>query len=324
MTGRREFSGERPVRILISACLLGEKVRYDGGHKRDAFLSDTLGRFVEYVPVCPEVECGLPVPREAMRLVGDPASPRLLGARSGDDHTERMARWATRKMEELAPLDLCGYICKKGSPSSGMERVKVYGPSGVPSRAGSGMFTKAFMDRFPLVPVEEEGRLQDPVLREMFVERVFTMRRFRNLVASGRTRGGLVAFHTGHKLLLLSHGRPRYEELGRLVARAKELPAGELYERYQELLAAALGQKATTAKCADVLLHMAGHLKRVLDGDERRELLDLVERYRKRLVPLVVPLTLLRHHVRKHRIQYLERQVFLDPHPVELMLRNHV
>jgi uncharacterized protein YbgA (DUF1722 family)/uncharacterized protein YbbK (DUF523 family) len=316
--------GERPVRILISACLLGGKVRYDGGHKRDAFLADTLADFVEYVPVCPEVECGLPVPREAMRLAGDPGSPRLLGGRSGDDHTERMSRWTARKLAELAALDLCGYICKKDSPSSGMERVKVYGISGVPVRSGAGLFTKAFMERFPLVPVEEEGRLQDPVLREMFVERVFTMRRFRDLVASGRTRGGLVAFHTDHKLLLLSHGRSRYDEMGRLVARAKDLPPGELFDRYRDLLAAALRQKATPGKCADVLLHMAGHLKSVLDGGEKQELLELVEQYRMRLVPLVVPLTLLRHHVRKHRIQYLERQVFLDPHPVELMLRNHV
>lgn len=173
MTGYRRHRGEQPVRILISACLLGEKVRYDGGHKRDAFLADTLGKRVEYVPVCPEVECGLPVPREAMRLAGDPASPRLLGSESGDDHTERMSRWTSRKLRELAPSDLCGYICKKDSPSCGMGRVEVYGPTGVPVGIGSGLFTKAFMERFPLVPVEEDGRMQDPVPREKFIERVF-------------------------------------------------------------------------------------------------------------------------------------------------------
>ncbi len=169
-----------PIRILISACLLGEKVRYDGGHKKDPFLVEIFGRFAEYIPVCPEVECGLPTPREAMRLSGDPADPRLVAPGSGTDHTERMKRWTRRKLRDLERLDLCGYICKKDSPSSGMERVKVYGEGGIPAGAGAGMFTKAFMEHFPLIPVDEEERLRDPVLREMFVERVFALRRFRD------------------------------------------------------------------------------------------------------------------------------------------------
>jgi uncharacterized protein YbbK (DUF523 family) len=291
-----------PIRILISSCLLGEKVRYDGGHKREGYLVGTLGRFVEWVPVCPEVDCGLPTPREAMRLVGDPESPRLVTSKGGVDQTERMTAWARKKLEELERIDLCGYICKKDSPSSGMERVKVYGDSGIPAKVGSGVFTRAFMEHFPLIPVEEEGRLNDPILREMFIG----------------------SFHTDHKLLLLSHDRKRYSEMGRLVAAAKELTPSDLYDQYRNLLMEALSAKPTVKKSADVLLHMMGHFKKVLSADEKQELLEVITRYREKLIPLIVPVTLIGHYVRKYRVSYLERQVFLTPHPVELMLRNHV
>ncbi|MBF8259864.1 MAG: protein of unknown function DUF523 [Actinobacteria bacterium] len=313
-----------PIRILVSSCLLGEKVRYDGGHKREPFLVETLGRFVKYVPICPEVECGLPTPREAMRLQGDPADPRLVTSHTGVDNTEKMQGWIRRKLQDLEGQDLCGYICKKDSPSSGMERVKIYVDTGVTAKVGAGMFTKAFMDRFPLIPVEEEGRLQDPALREMFVDRVFTLRRLRDRIRQGKTRGNLVEFHTDHKLLLLAHGRTRYAEMGKLVAHAKEFPLEELYKRYLSLLMEALRMRTSSAKCADVLMHMMGHLRRLLAPDEKQELLEVIEQYRNRLIPLVVPVTLLRHHVRKYDVAYLKRQVFLNPHPVELMLRNHV
>ena len=313
-----------PVRILVSACLLGGKVRYDGGHKRDPFLLETLGPHVEWVPVCPEVDCGLPVPREAMRLVGDPKRPRLVTNKTGVDLTERMERWARARLDELSGVDLCGYICKKDSPSSGMERVKVHGEEGIPARTGAGIFTRMFMERFPLIPVEEEGRLTDPVLREMFIERVFCLRRFRDLLAIPLSRGALVEFHTDHKLLLLSHDRGHYEEMGRLVARSKQIPVGALYGKYQELFMAALSHKATPKKCADVLTHMMGHFKKKLASSEKQELLELIDQYRRRLIPLVVPVTLVRHYVRKYDVSYLARQVFLNPHPAELMLRNHV
>lgn len=316
MTGR--------VKILVSACLLGEKVRYDGGHKRDLFLNETLGPFVEWVRVCPEVDCGLPVPREAMRLVGDPRRPRLVAIRTGIDHTERMERWAKARLEVLSGIGLCGYICKKDSPSSGMERVKVYGGDGIPTRSGAGIFTRRFMERFPRIPVEEEGRLTDPVLREMFVERVFCFRRFRNLIARPLSLGALVDFHTDHKLLLLSHDRGHYEEMGRLVARAKTLPIETLYRKYEEIFMEALAHKATPKKCADVLLHMMGYFRKILSTTEKQEMIEVIDQYRLRLLPLVVPVTLLRHYVRKYGVAYLARQVFLHPHPVELMLRNHV
>lgn len=313
-----------PIRVLVSSCLLGEKVRYDGGHKRDPFLVETLGRFVEVVPVCPEAECGLPTPREAMRLAGDPAEPRLVTVKTGVDHTGKMQGWIRKKLQDLEGLDLCGYICKKGSPSSGMERVKVYGRNGIPANVGAGMFTKAFMEHFPLIPVEEEGRLQDPALRETFVERMFTLRRLRDRVRQGKTRGNLVEFHADHKFLLLAHGRTRYAELGALVAHAKEFPLEELYGRYLRLLMEALRLRTTPAKCADVLMHMMGHFRPYLTTDEKRELLEAIGRHRNRLVPLIVPVTLIRHYVRKYDVPCLERQVFLHPHPVELMLRNPV
>jgi uncharacterized protein YbgA (DUF1722 family)/uncharacterized protein YbbK (DUF523 family) len=299
---------EGPIRVLVSSCLLGEKVRYDGGHKRDPFLVETLGRFVEYVPVCPEVECGLPTPREAMRLAGDPADPRLVTVNTGVDHTGKMQGWSRKKLQDLEGRDLCGYICKKNSPSSGMD----------------GMFTKAFMDHFPLIPVEDERRLQDPALREMFVERVFTLRRLRDRIRQGKSRGNLVEFHTDHKLLILTHGRTRYTEMGNLVAHAKELPLEELYRRYLHLLMEALRLRTSPAKCTDVLMHMMGHIRQFLTSDEKQELLEVVGRYRNRLIPLVVPVTLIRHYVRKYDVAYLKRQVFLNPHPFELMLRNHV
>jgi uncharacterized protein YbgA (DUF1722 family)/uncharacterized protein YbbK (DUF523 family) len=313
------------IKVLVSACLLGDKVRFDGGHKRDLFLIETLGPFVEWVRVCPEADCGLPVPREAMRLAGDPKHPRLVTNKTGIDHTERMERWAKARLDELSRLDLCGYICKKDSPSSGMERVKVYGGGdGIPTRTGAGVFTRMFMERFPRIPVEEEGRLTDPVLREMFIERVFCLRRFRDLLARPPSRGALVDFHTDHKLLLLSHDRGHYEEMGRLVAGAKSVPIETLYRNYGEIFMASLAHKATPKKCADVLMHMIGHFKNMLSSDEKKELLYIIDQYRRRLVPLVVPITLVRHYVRKYGVAYLARQVFLNPHPVELMLRNHV
>lgn len=300
-------------------------MRYDGGHKRDLFLIETLGPFVEWVRVCPEVDCGLPVPREAMRLAGDPDRPRLLANKTGIDHTDRMERWTKARLDELAGLDLCGYICKKDSPSSGMERVKVYGAGGgIPARTGVGIFTRRFMERFPRIPVEEEGRLTDPSIREMFIERVFCLRRFRDLLSRPPSRGALVDFHTDHKLLLLSHDRAHYEELGRLVAGAKSLSVDRLYGKYEEIFLSALTRKATPGKCADVLAHMMGYFRKTLSTSEKQEMIDVIDLYRRRRIPLVVPVTLVRHYVRKYDVAYLARQRFLNPHPVELMLRNHV
>ncbi|MDY6836918.1 MAG: DUF523 and DUF1722 domain-containing protein [Thermodesulfobacteriota bacterium] len=312
------------IKLGISTCLLGEQVRYDGGHKLDRFLTDTLGRFVEYFPVCPEVECGFGIPRESLRLVGDPAAPRLVTSRSNEDHTERMLMWAHRRVGELESEDLCGFIFKSNSPSSGMERVRVYNEKGMPVKKGVGIFARAFMEHFPLVPVEEEGRLHDPKLRENFIERIFVFRRWRELLGQPKARGRLVTFHTKHKLLILSHSPKHYQMMGRLVAWAKGTPLKEVYETYEGLLMEALRLKTTVKKNANVLQHIMGYFKKELSSDEKQELLGVIDQYRQQYVPLIVPITLMNHYVRKYDQPYLEEQYYLHPHPLELQLRNHV
>jgi uncharacterized protein YbgA (DUF1722 family)/uncharacterized protein YbbK (DUF523 family) len=315
---------EDKIRLGISACLLGQNVRYDGGHKLDRYLTDTLGQHVEYVPVCPEVECGLGVPREAMRLVGDPASPRLVTVRSRQDFTDRMLIWAKKRVEELEKEGLCGFIFKSDSPSSGMERVKVYNEKGMPQKSGKGMFARTFMEHFPLIPVEDEGRLHDPKLRESFIESIFTLRRWREVVQGKKSLGSLVGFHTQHKLLLLSHSEKHYRAMGELVAKGKKFPLNDLHAKYEMLLMQALQLRTTLKKNTNVLQHMMGYFKEQLSKDEKQELLEILDEYRKGYIPLVVPITLIKHYVRKYEEDYLRQQVYLNPHPVALQLRNHV
>lgn len=315
---------EERIRIGISSCLLGEKVRYDGGHKLDRFLRDTLGAYVDYVPVCPEVECGFGTPREAFRLIGDPENPRLVTSRTGQDFTERMAAWAETKVTDLEKENLCGFVFKSGSPSSGMERVRVYSDKGMPQKKGVGMFAATFMTHFPRVPVEEDGRLHDPKLRENFIERIFTLKRWREMLTKGRRIGHLVHFHTRQKLLILSHSEKHYRSMGRLVAGAKGMPTNALYSEYETLLMDALRLKTTPKKHINVLQHMMGYFKKALTPDEKEELLQVIDRYGRGYVPLIVPLTLINHYVRKYEEPYLSKQSYIQPHPVELQLRNHV
>jgi uncharacterized protein YbgA (DUF1722 family)/uncharacterized protein YbbK (DUF523 family) len=312
------------IRLGISTCLLGENVRYDGGHKLDRFLTDTLGQYVDYVPVCPEVECGLPIPRESMHLEGDPESPRLVTLRTKQDMTERMVNWARRRVVELEKEGLCGFIFKSDSPSSGMERVRVYNEKGMPVKKGVGMFARIFMEYYPLLPVEDEGRLHDPKLRENFVERIFTLKRWREVLAKKESRRNLVDFHTQHKLLILSHSPKHYQIMGKLVAKAKEIPLKDLFQQYQTILTEALLLKTTPKKNGNVLMHMMGYFKEQLSSDEKQELLEVMDHYRQEYIPLIVPMTLVNHYVRKYDQPYLKQQVYLNPHPLELQLRNHV
>jgi uncharacterized protein YbgA (DUF1722 family)/uncharacterized protein YbbK (DUF523 family) len=312
------------IKLGISTCLLGENVRYDGGHKLDRFLTDTLGQYVEYIPVCPEVECGLPIPRESMHLEGDPESPRLVTSRTKQDMTERMVDWARKRVVELEREDLCGFIFKSDSPSSGMERVRVYNEKGMPVKNGVGMFARIFMEHYPLLPVEDEGRLHDPKLRENFVERIFTLKRWREVLEQKESRGTLVQFHTQHKLLILSHSPKHYQIMGKLVAGSKKIPLKELYQQYQTILMEALQLKTTPKKNANVLMHMMGYFKEQLSSDEKQELLEVIDHYRQEYIPLIVPTTLMNHYVRKYDQPYLKQQVYLNPHPLELQLRNHV
>lgn len=311
------------ITIGISSCLLGEKVRYDGGHKHDRYITDTLGQFFEYVPVCPEVEYGLPVPREAMHLAGDVDNPRLVTIRTAVDHTEGMKKWAENKLEELARQGLSGYIFKSKSPSSGMRGVKVYTGSAVPVHRGVGIFAAAFMNRFPLTPVEDEGRLHDPGLRENFIERVFVFARWREFAEKGGSVKDFIEFHSRHKLLIMAHSPKHLSALGKLVA-GKRGFGPDVRDLYIETLMEGLRLIATIRKNTNVLHHIMGYFKKDLSGGEKKELLEIIDRYHRGLIPLVVPVTLLNHYVLNLDEPYLKDQYYLNPHPVELMLRNHV
>ena len=318
-----EIGMDQKIKLGISSCLLGEKVRYDGGHKLDHYLKDTLGRFVAWTPVCPEVECGLSVPREAMHLTGSADAPRLVTRRTGIDYTGQMQQWAAQKIIELKKADLSGFIFKSKSPSSGLSGVKIYDALGVPGRKGIGIFPKIFIEHFPLVPVEDEGRLNDPELRENFIERVFVYRRWQEYIRTDRSIKGLVAFHTDHKLLLLSHSTRHYTYLGRLVAEAKNKKPSDLHSEYVRTLMDGLRLIANVKKNTNVLQHIAGYFKKKLSPDEKQELIGIIETYHRQLVPLIVPITLVNHYARKFEDLYLRRQHYLNPHPLELMLRNH-
>ncbi len=314
-----------PIRLGVSACLLGQPVRYDGGHKHDRWITGELGRYVEFVPVCPEAEAGFGIPREPMRLVGDPQAPRLVTTNTGRDMTGAMQAWAGRRVEELAGENLHGFIFKGGSPSSGMERVKVYPEhGGVPAKKGVGLFARAFMRRFPLLPVEEDGRLNDPRLRENFIESLFVLHRWRLASApDARSLAGLADFQARHKLLLSAHSPDHARRMGKIAAEAKALGLEEAFARYEPLLLEAMRKPASVGRNVNVLQHMAGYFRRLGTQDERQELAEVIENYRTGLTPLIVPVTLINHHVRRHGVEYLARQAFLHPHPLELKLRNY-
>jgi uncharacterized protein YbgA (DUF1722 family)/uncharacterized protein YbbK (DUF523 family) len=318
-------STEDRIRIGISACLAGQKVRYDGSSAKAEHLTGVLADYLEFVPVCPEVGCGMGVPREAVRLVGTPEKSRLMGRQTGTDWTDAMRNWAKSFLPELEKARVCGFIFKAKSPSSGMGRVKIYAESGgqPTSYAGVGLFASMVMKRFPLLPVEDDGRLHDVGLRANFIERIFTEHRWHRFLENGPTMQGLIDFHTRHKMLIRSHDVIGYRELGKLVAEGKRLGLPELLPRYHERLAQSMALKPTVRKNVDVLMHILGYFKKMLTQDEKKECLELIEHYRKEIVPLIVPVTLLNHYVRKYDVPYLRGQYYLNPHPMDLKLRNH-
>lgn len=318
----KNISDLRP-RLGISACLLGQKVRFDGGHRKDRFLCATFGRFIEWIPLCPEMEVGMGVPRESVRLFGSASDPRMVAERSGRDWTARMNRFAAARARDLTRLGLSGYVFKKNSPSCGLERVRIYNDKGIPSRNGRGLFASVVTRTLPLVPVEEEGRLNDPALRENFIERVFAYHRWQNALVA-KSPATLVEFHTRHKFLLLAHSERHYRQLGRLVASIKTVPLRSLYESYGALFMECLAVRATTKKHANVLEHLAGYFSEHLSAPERGEMVDVIRDYRAGGLPLIAPITLVQHYVKKYRITYLHDQAYLSPTPKELMLRNHV
>jgi len=315
---------ERPLRLGVSSCLLGNPVRYDGGHRRDRFVADVLSRFVEWVPVCPEVEAGMGTPRPTLRLEREDTAVRLREVVSGNDHTGGMQRFAAKRVRALRRLDLCGYVLKESSPSCGMTRVEVYSEKGRPRREGRGLYAAALMEAYPNLPLEDEGRLNDPRLRESFIERIFAYRRLRSLFSERWTNGQVVAFHTAHELQLTAHSPAAYRALGRLVAELEGVPRTVFRAQYQSGFMDALARPVTRGRNTNVLKHASGYLVKQLDASSRAELGDLIEEYRRGLVPLVVPVTLICHYVRLYEVESLRGQHFLEPHPQELMLRNHV
>lgn len=312
------------IRIGISSCLLGEKVRYNGDHKRDQYVTNVLSEFFEWIPVCPEVDIGLGTPRETLRLVGTAENPRFVTGKTNIDHTTKMQRYSKSKSAELQRLNLNGYIFKKGSPSCGMERVRVYNNSGMPERNGVGVFARALMDKMPQLPVEEEGRLNNKRLRENFIVRVFSHHRWQKLVSRNFAIRDLVQFHSQHKYLLMAHSEKHMRELGKLVAASKQYTRAQIRDTYGKLFFEALQYKTTNRKHTNVLQHIAGYFKKSIDASEKKELLDTIEDYRRGLLPVIVPITLIKHYVNKFDVEYIKDQIYLNPHPKELMLLNHV
>lgn len=311
------------IRLGLSSCLAGQEVRFDGGHKHEHFLTATVGRFVEFVHVCPEVGVDMGIPREAVRLIRREGGIAMVGNRTGRDWTEPMEAWCRAKVQELAALGLCGFVLKKGSPTCGMERVKLYTEGGMPDKTGVGIFARLLKEGIPDLPVEEEGRLHDPPLRENFFEQVFAYRRLQSMFGKPWATGDLVRFHTAEKMLLLAHDQATYRELGRLVAQAAGRERQEVAAEYQRLFMAAMRRKTTRGRHTNVLRHLLGYFRDRVDAKVRQDLDAEIEAYRTGLVPLVVPVTLLAHYVRVFQEPYLSGQTYLDPHPRELMLRNH-
>ena len=320
MTETAIENGE-PIRVATSSCLLGEEVRFNGGHKHNGYLTKTLARYFELIPFCPEVAIGLGVPRPPIRLVSNNGQLRAVGVADPTlDVTEDLVEYGRTVASQLT--DVSGYIFKRASPSCGMERVKIYSSKGMPVDSGAGLYAQAIMQALPLLPTEEEGRLMDPVLRENFIERIFTYHRWQSLLRSGLTPAGLVDFHTNHKFSVLAHDEGAYRTLGKIVAESGSADLQQLAERYATLLMTAMKQRATRKLHSNVLQHIMGYLKEKIDSDDKAELLEVIGNYRRGQIPLIVPITLLRHHLRRHPDPYITRQYYLKPHPEELMLRN--
>jgi uncharacterized protein YbgA (DUF1722 family)/uncharacterized protein YbbK (DUF523 family) len=314
----------KKIPVGISSCLLGDEVRFDGGHKRQRFVTDVLGDYVEWVRSCPEVGAGMGIPRESIRLVRSGGGVRVLGNRSDHDYTDDLDGYSERRVEQLVPAQLRGYVLKKDSPSCGMERVRLYDTNGVPARDGVGIFAARLLERFPNLPVEEEGRLNDPRLRENFITRIFTYDRWLQLLESGPAPGDIVAFHTQHKMLVMAHSQEHYRLLGPLVAQAGTMDMDELVTQYETHLMAGLGKVASPGQHANVMEHLAGFLKRDLGPADKKELHDAILQYRMGRLPLVAPLLLLYHHLKHLRDDWLDAQVYLQPYPAELALRSSI
>jgi len=319
-----EQNSQIQIPVGISACLLGQKVRFDGGHKRSKYCLDVLSECFKYVPLCPEVAIGLPTPRQPIRLVGDAAAPRVVGTKDSSlDVTDKLSDFADRVTEKHS--EFCGYILMKGSPSCGMERVKVYHPNGMPNEAGSGAFAAKLMRNNPALPVEEEGRLHDPVLRENFITRVFVYYEWQQQVVQEPSLHKILQFHSRHKYMLMAHSYEGYRLIGRYLAKdAHNLPLNEVMQEYILQLMTHLTKRASRKTHTNTLMHIMGYMKKSLDGVTKQDLLESIEDYRTNKVNLVVPLTMLKHYLKRHGSEYIQSQAYLNPYPHQLGLRNQI
>lgn len=309
------------IKLGISSCLLGQRVRYDGGHKRDAYINGTLRDYFEFIPICPEVAISLPVPRPPVRLVQVGEAIRVQGVEDSDiDVTEALHRYAKERAEHLESIS--GYILKKGSPSCGIEQVPVVDPQGHPSGEAAGAFAHSLQKKFPLLPMEDEEHLGDAAHRDNFIMRVFVYYRWQQMLAAGLSVARLQAFHADHKYLVMAHNQTAYKDMGKMLADLDADNVKVVSCLYMEELMTALKQAATREQHVNVLQHLLGYFKKALDSEDKDEMQEIIEAYRNGMVPLIVPLTLLKHHLRRHPNDYLERQVYLTPHPQELMLRD--
>ncbi len=304
--------------------MLGEEVRYNGGHKLSRLCVNSLSDFFEYKSVCPEVGIGLGIPRKPIHLIGDPDNPHAVDVENESvDVTDRLQDYAGQIIPTLK--NICGYIFIKGSPSCGLFKVKVYQKGNPhPEYTGRGIYASEVTRAMPLLPVEEAGRLTDPVLRENFIARVFAYHRWQQVLKNGLTVSGILDFHASYKYSLMAHAPQTYNSLGQLLADAGKHDPVTLGEKYFAELMQALTKKATRKSNTNVLMHLQGYLKKQLASKEKAKLSEVIEQYRKGIVPLVVPVTLLQHHFTVHPNEYISKQAFFDPYPQELSLRNAI
>ncbi|TQV73583.1 DUF1722 domain-containing protein [Aliikangiella marina] len=308
------------IKVGISQCLLGANVRYDGGHKQNRFCRHELSKIFKFVPLCPEVGIGLPTPRKTIRLVGDIASPRaVFSDDSSQDFTAPLQDFADQNVAKLKQMS--GYVFCKASPSCGVERVKVYSEKGGAERKGMGVFAARVKELCPLLPIEEDGRLNDPLLRDSFIKRVYVYHEWQSMLEGGLTKKRLYEFHARHKLTLLAHSQPIYRELGPLVASINQQNLVEVAEQYIEKLMQGLKKTATRSNNTNVLMHLQGYLKDKLESEDRRELANCILEYRKGILPILSPLTLLKHHFNHHPNEYIAKQSYLNPYPKELAIQ---
>ena len=311
------------IRVGVSSCLLGQKVRHDGGHTRNHFVVNTLGQYFHLEPFCPELSAGLSVPRPSIHLKKIAGQIRVVGTKDATfDVTENLQKSASKASKTM--YHLSGYILKKDSPSCGMERVRVYNETGQATRTGHGVFAETLLHAHPNLPVEEEGRLCDPKLRENFILRVFTYHRWQQLTQNGLTVSGLIDFHTKNKFNLLAHDENTYRQLGKLVANTTKDNLDAYAELYIQELMTALKTPATRKRHTNVLMHMMGYLKTTLTRGDKKEFISLLDQYRSGKLPLIVPITLLKHHLRSVSVPYIRQQTYIQPYPDDLMLRNHL